>query len=609
MSGNNPKAIQKSEPQSTQSRSKSLWCSWAPESLSRAQSEHKPIFLLLIHDSYWSRVAQRRFSRPSPLRDLVATSYVPILAHVEDHPEVNAFFAKFIKLSTGTVGWPMLLWLTPTGSPIMGSVYLPFEEKTPYFRVGLFGCLQVIARYWDDPRWRETNAQPMSWINTLSRLDGDRTTPATRDAWMSTYASRWIKRFDPYWGGFSGAPKFPLSSVLSGLLGVWNAHGEEACLEVVEYTLEKKLTGGIYDHIGGGIFRYSLDRQWRSSCFEKTLSDNCELAQILLSLYRITEHESYAHTVREIIDALLRDFKKGGQGFIARVGLDDQGVSNLSTSLFHYYSWSQEEARSVLTPDEADWFIQSFSINQMASPLERHHESDRRIPRLDYPLNSEEYAYWSTLRTRLYLARKQRFKIYTSTKQICTYNALAITVLAKAAMILNEPLWLTQAQQVAQFLCSALWDGQRLSRSYHQRQVSQEEGCLEDYMSLSYALSVLYDCTEDLYFANLSELIFERGHALFKDHRCGGYFQAIKHRRELLPVPEKPILDGIETSGNAWALLALMKLYQRERSSFYLSETESLLDLIIQARDLAPGSTSSIVNALSIWSAQGRSTR
>ena len=154
MSGNSPQTIEESGAPSTKPRLNSLWYAWAPESLARAQSEHKPIFLLLIHDSYWSRVAQRRFNRSSPLRDLITTAYVPILAHVEDHPEVNAFFAKFIKLSTGTVGWPMLLWLTPTGSPIMGSVYLPFEEKTPYFRVGLLGCLQVIARYWDDPRWR-----------------------------------------------------------------------------------------------------------------------------------------------------------------------------------------------------------------------------------------------------------------------------------------------------------------------------------------------------------------------------------------------------------------------------------------------------------------------
>ena len=585
------------------------WLPWAPDSFSRAQHEHKPIFLLLMHDSYWSRVALRRFNQKRAWRGILSTDYIPICAYVEDHPDVNAFFSKFIKISTGSVGWPMLVWLTPTGLPIMGSVYLAFDDDTPHFSVGLTGCLKVIAEHWDDPRWQEVNTRSLSWIRSLSSIHEARSARPDHHDWMIEYAGRWLKRLDPDWGGFSGSPKFPLTSVLRGLMGVWNSLGEPACLEAVEYTVEKKLLGGIYDHIGGGIFRYSLDRKWRSSCFEKTLSDNCEFAHVLLSLYRITHDKTYAERLREIIEFLLRDLKLEGQGFISRLGMDDQGFSNLNTSMFHYYSWSQEEVRSILKSDEADWFIRSFSLNQMASPLEDHHASDRRIPRLDYPLTSEEYQYWSSLKLRLYLARKVRSPLHKSQKQICVYNALAIVVLSKSAVVLNEPKWLTCAQQIAHFLCSALWNGHKLYRGYHRRKQSDQEGYLEDYMSLSYALSVLYDCTDDAYFANLSEIIFERGYELFKDQDNGGFYQANKTQRALLPIPEKPLLDGIETSGNAWALLALIKLYHRERSSFYLNEIESLFTLITQAEGLAPGSTSTIVSALSIWSESTKSIR
>ena len=548
------------------------WQTWEALTFKKAQAENKPICLIVTHDGYWSRVMMRRALRHPLFTSLLNEAYVAIQANAEEYPEVSSFALKFLKVSTGRAGWPLVLWLTPTGEPIMGLNSLTLEDEAPQ-KFGLITHLKIIAEHWRDPAWSDINRPALERIQSLSDFSSMRHAgQLSPDEYMIDYAERWILRVDPIWGGFSSPLKFPLPLVLSGLLGVWNELGHPQHLQVAEYSLGQMLSGGVFDHVGGGIWRYSLDEQWSSGCHEKLLIDQAHFILLLSSLYRVTQRRVYRDALAVTAQLLIEEFASSEGGFIGRIGLEDHDVSKLDRGAFHQASWSHEEVLEALEPIDAEWFMNSFLSPIHTSQRELGHNGQRYLPRLAYPLSDEEARYWKKLRPILFNIRKKRDSLDRSSWRVCVDNAVASVALAQAALILDEPMWFKASQNTLDWLIEELWDGRRLFRAFHGKKRVLSEGCLEDYMSMTWALSELSLYTGDQHKAQLSEVIFDTAFDLFKDMEGKGFFHASPRRRKLLAIKEKPTLDGVDLSGNAWAVFALKRLSELTNSSFHHNE-------------------------------------
>ena len=574
------------------------WLTWGPLVFKRAMAEDKPICLFVTHDGYWSRVQMRRVSRDEQAVSWLTQQYIPVHVNAEEYPEVSNFALEFLKVSSGRAGWPLVLWLTPSGEPIMSLNSLALEDDIPK-RFGLITHLRLIARHWRDPAWSETNAPALERIRALSDLESLRRAGAlSYEEYMIDYAERWILRVDPVWGGFSSPFKFPLPLILSGLLGVWNQLGHSQHLHVVEYSLQQLLRGGVYDHVGGGVWRYSVDELWSSGCYEKLLIDQAHFTMMLTSLYRITKKRIYGDALRSAAQLICDEFASPDGGFVARIGLEDHDASQLQMGAFHQASWSHDEIRSLLEPQDAEWFIESFLSPTSSSIREDHYDRQRYLPRVDYPLNEEESEYWRQLRVKLLKARKSRHKLDRSPWRVCTDNAVASVALARAALVLDEPSWFQASRDGMTWLREHLWDGLRLWRAYRDRERISVEGCLEDYMSMTWSLAEISTYTNDPHDAHLAEVIFDRAYDLFKDPNGGGFFHAPLERRRLLPIAEKPTLDGVDLSGNAWAMLALKRLTQLTSSPFHRREFTELAERFAGSVSCQTSSVVSVVGAL-----------
>ena len=554
------------------------WQLWGDLAFKLAKDEDKPICLIISQDGYWSRVMIKRALRDERVVELLSRLYIPVRVSAEEWPEVSCFALKFLKVSTGRAGWPMVLWLSPDGEPIMGLTSLALEDDAPE-RFGFVTHLKLIAQHWRDPSWAEVNQIALERIRQLSDLESMRRAGRlSHDEYMIDYAERWILRVDPVWGGFSSPLKFPLPLILSGILGVWNQLGHRQHLHVVEYSLTQLLRGGLYDHVGGGVWRYSFDEHWSSGCYEKLLLDQAHFTLLLSTLYRITGRRIYREALRATAELICEDFTSAEGGFIARIGLEDHDASVIQRGSFHQASWSQSEVRDSLEPQEAEWFIKSFLSPERATQRETGYQGQRYLPRLAYPLDQQEEAYWRSLRPKLLKVRRERDQLDRSLWRICTDNAVASVALARAALLLDRPDWFNKARETMSWLLAHLWDGSRLCRAYQGSSRTTADGALEDYMSVTWALCEFYKYTEDQADIQMAEVDFDSAHELFRDFSNGGFFHASPQRRRLLPIQEKPTLDGIDLSGNAWSIFALQSLSEATSSSFHRDELLELAE-------------------------------
>ena len=571
---------------------------WSSLVFKRAQVEDKPICVFVMQDGYWSRVLIKRIFRDNRVISLLEQSYITVRVNAEEYPEVSNFTLKFLKISTGQAGYPLVMWFTPKGIPIMGMTSLSLDDRPPQ-SFGLITHLKLIARYWRDPAWNETNQLALEEIRHLSEFKSTRRADQlSYEEYMIDYAERWILKVDPIWGGFTSPQKFPLPLVLSGILGVWNELGYAQHLHVVEYSLVQLLKGGVYDHIGGGIWRYSMDEKWSSGCYEKLLIDQAHFTLLLTQLYRITKRRIYRDALRATAELIYRDFVSADGGLITRIGLEDHDESMISRGAFHQASWSNDEIYSTLEIQDAEWFIKSFLSPEALSRRESNHSSHRYVPRITYHLNEQEAKYWERLRPKLLQSRRSRDPLDRSLWRITVDNAIASVALARAAFILDEPAWFRTSRTTIKWIHDELWDGLHLYRGYHDKSRLSTQGCLEDYMSVTWALSEFSAYTGDQSQAQLAEVIFDTAFTRFKDVNRGGFFHVALDRRRLLPIEEKPTLDGVDLSGNAWAILALKRLSELTSSPFHRTELIELAERFFESISCQTSSVVSVVGGL-----------
>jgi uncharacterized protein len=555
------------------------WYPWGPEAFQRAQVEAKPIFLSIGYSTcHWCHVMEREsFENPS-VAEILNQSYVSIKVDREERPDVDRVYMTFVQSTTGSGGWPMSVFLTPELKPFLGGTYYPPDDR--YGRPGFGSLLTRIAEV---------------WVKSPEKIlvQGDQFTEAIeahlREAQTvesSPFSADWLEKgyrqlasgFDSEEGGFSSAPKFPRPSVFNFLLRYWRRAQKTNSFDMVEFTLRKMARGGIYDHLGGGFHRYSVDDRWHVPHFEKMLYDQAQLAVAYTEIVQATADPELEKTLRETLDYVLRDLTSPEGGFYSAEDADSFPRAGATEKLEGaFYVWTHEEIDRVLTPDESLVFRRMYGIERAGNVVaasDPHRElagqnvlflqNDRELVAKLTGRSEEEVSFLiSAAKEKLKAVRDQRPRPHLDDKIVTAWNGLMISGFAKGFQTLGDPRYLAAAQRASDFLQTKLYSRQLL-RSYREA-AGATNGFAEDYAFLIQGLLDLYEADFDLRWLRWAGELQVQMNALFADPQ-GGYFSTEEGAVDLL-FRMKEDHDGAEPSANSVAamnLARLAKIFGRE---------------------------------------------
>ena len=494
------------------------WYPWGDEALARAREEDKPILLSVGYAAcHWCHVMEHESFQDGATAALMNEHFVSVKVDREERPDIDSVYMDAVVSLTGHGGWPMTVFLTPAGAPFFGGTYYPPEPRhgLPSFPQ----LLQAIANAWRERR-SDIERDAGAITEQLRRTAEPSHEPLTSS--LLTDAVRGLReQFDPEWGGFGPAPKFPPASVLEFLL----RRGE---LELATKTLDAMAAGGMYDLVGGGFHRYSVDRQWLVPHFEKMLYDNALLVPVYLHGWLVTGNDRYREVATETLDYMLRELALDEGGFASAEDADTDGVEGLT------YTWTEDDSvpHDLLHPLEHGRFI----IRGALDP---------------------------ELRARLFEERERRRKPLRDDKAIASWNGLTLAALAEAGRRLGRDDYLDAARSLGEFLLGPLSTAKgRLYRSWRAGQ-AKHAGVLEDYADVANGLYELHIATGELRWLEESRRLAMLAIDLFGDPADGGFFLTPRDGEELV-ARKKDFDDHPTPSGNsmlAYVLLHLSRLW------------------------------------------------
>ncbi|HEX2292670.1 MAG TPA: thioredoxin domain-containing protein, partial [Gaiellaceae bacterium] len=539
------------------------WYPWGEEAFERARAENRPILLSIGYSAcHWCHVMEHESFEDDETARLMNERFVNVKVDREERPDVDALYMDAVVALTGHGGWPMTVFLNPEGEPFFGGTYFPPEPRhgMPAFRDVLTAVSDL---YRDRPEAARSSAgQLVEALRASSRVQpsGD---PLTEG--MLAEAARALRhQFDPEWGGFGGAPKFPPSSVLEFLLRM-HLRGDDEALPMVAKTLDAMAAGGMYDLLGGGFHRYSVDRQWLVPHFEKMLYDNALLASAYLHAWALTGEERYRRVVEETLDYVLRELALPEGGLASAQDADTDGVEGLT------FTWTAEES----VPEE------------LLHPFEH----GRSIIRGE--LDEE-------LRRRLWELREQRPKPARDDKAIASWNGLALAALAEAGRRLDRRDYVEAARGVAEFLLGSLLDVEgRLLRTYREGR-AKNTGFLEDYADVANGLLELHVATGELRWLEEANRLARLAAELFADEERGGFFRTPEHG-EWLIARQKAFDDNPTPSGNSMLALVLLRLARIYGDDELERRAAGVFRLVAPALTRAPHAFGQALSALDLY--------
>jgi len=495
------------------------WYPWGDEALARARDEDKPILLSIGYAAcHWCHVMEHESFDDDGTAALMNERFVCIKVDREERPDVDGIYMDAVVAMTGHGGWPLTVFLTPGGEPFFGGTYYPPEP-----RHGLPSFRQVLVAVSDLYRDRRGDVASRAQL-LVDAVEQAASPPPTSEPLAESLLFGAVRRlgelFDPEWGGFGGAPKFPPASALELLL-------RRVETEMSSKTLEAMAAGGMYDLVGGGFHRYSVDERWLVPHFEKMLYDNALLVPSYLHGWLVTGNERFRAVAEQTLEYMLRELRLPEGGFASSQDADTDGVEGLT------YTWAPGEG----APEE------------LFEPF----EDGRFILRGD--LDEET-------RARLLEIRSRRPQPGLDDKAIASWNGLALAALAEAGRRLDRPDLIEDGHALAGFLLGALSDGERLHRSRRAGR-SSGTGYLDDYANVAHGLYELHVATGELRWLEESRRLALLAVELFADHDRGGFFLAPADGEELV-ARKKDLFDHPVPSGNsmlAYVLLRLARIY------------------------------------------------
>ena len=532
------------------------WYSWGEEAFRKARAEDKPIFLSIGYSTcHWCHVMAHESFEDAEVARVLNEHFVSIKVDREERPDVDAVYMNVCQAVTLRGGWPLSIFMTPEAKAFYAGTYFP---KTG--RMGMPGFVDLlvqIAAAWKSDRQRLIEASDKITRGIQPRAGHD-VGPRLETDVLSKGYDQLLQAFDARWGGFGSAPKFPTPHNLTFLLRWYRRSGDRSALKIVERTLEAMRQGGIYDQIGFGFHRYSVDEKWLVPHFEKMLYDQAMLAMAYTEAYQVTGKEWYARVVTEILTYVLRDMTDPEGGFYTGEDADSEGKEGL------FYVWTPAQVRDVLGKEQADLFCKFYDIGPHGNFEEGRSIAHIRIPIEEFAAREkveprELERLLGEARERLFEARERRIHPLKDDKVLTSWNGLMIAAMAKAYQAIGDQSFVEAARRGADFILKRLKaPGPRLYRRYRQGEVANP-GYADDYAFLVWGLLELYEATFDLGYleeaGELNRVMLE----LFWDEDHGGVFFTGREHEGLI-ARNKEIYDGAVPSSNSVAVLNLIRL-------------------------------------------------
>ena len=576
------------------------WYPWGPEALDKAKKENKIIFLSVGYSScYWCHVMERESFMDDEIAEILNENFVCIKVDREERPDIDAIYMMAVQLVTGRGGWPMSVFLTPDAKPFIGGTYFPARDGDRGQGMGFLSLINNVHRVWTSKETDlRTSADQLTDAvrkNLDIQPDSSAAVPLDKEL-IGAVRTALAVEFDPQYGGFGfdpgtpDRPKFPEASNLLFLLDQARA-GDEDALEMVETTLDKMHAGGIWDHVGGGFHRYSVDRFWKIPHFEKMLYDNGQLAVVYSQAYELTKKPAYRRVVERTLDWVLREMRAPEGGFYSALDAESEKVEG------KYYRWEKAELQKTLGDNYAA-LAKIYGFNN--SP---NFEHDFYVPQLASTLATtakaqgiSESDLWKQVAPPLQAllkVRDQRIRPLTDEKILASWNGLMIRGFADAGRILGRDDYTQAAIQAAQFVLGNMrQENGRLLRT-HTAGEAKLNAYLDDYAFMVDGLLAIYRATDDKAWLTKADELTQLQMELFRDERGGFYFTSNDH--EALIARGKQPSDGAQPAGNSVSVQNLLYLSEQLSNPSYRQVAEQALNatapLIRKSPRVAPRMT------------------
>lgn len=554
------------------------WYPWCSSAFETATKEDKPVFLSIGYSTcHWCHVMAHESFEDEEVARVLNRSFICIKVDREERPDVDAVYMSVCQAMTGSGGWPLTILMAPDQRPFHAGTYLPKHSR--YGHLGLLELLAQVETLWHSQRKKlyHTGEKVLSWLHAQDEAsEKEMCRQELSRELLRRAAFELTESFDPAWGGFGQAPKFPMPHNLIFLMRYAAFERNSCFMKIAEQTLKHMAQGGIYDQIGGGFSRYSTDRQWLIPHFEKMLYDNALLIYAYAEAYQITGKPMFLSVTRETVSYVLRELTSEEGGFFCGQDADSDGVEG------KYYALTPLEICSVLGKSDGEDFCRFFGIT------EKGNFEGKSIPHLP-----EQNGYeWKDERMqrlceKLYMYRLTRTSLHKDDKILTSWNSLMIAALAKASFLCREPAWLDAAEKAQKFLEIRLMNtGGRLHIRYRDGETAGT-GNLEDYAYYGWALLELYQATWDAGYLEKAAGIAEQMIRWFSDRERGGYYLYASDAEALICRP-KETWDGALPSGNSAALLVLSLLSDLTAEECWRREQEHLLYYLAKEADIHP---------------------
>jgi uncharacterized protein len=545
------------------------WYAWGDEAFERARAEDRPVLLSVGYAAcHWCHVMEHESFENDEIARLMNEHFVSVKVDREERPDVDGLYMDAVVALTGQGGWPMTVFLTPEGKPFFGGTYFPPEPRPglPSFPQVLEAVAEAYRTQRDD-----LERQAGALVEAIRRASEQPPSGEPLTTGLLTGAVPSLRRlFDPAEGGFGPAPKFPAASTIELLLRLHVRGGSDDALAMATLTLDRMAAGGMYDVLGGGFHRYSVDGRWLVPHFEKMLYDNALLASAYLHAWQVTGTESYRRVTEETLDYLLRELRVEGGGFASAQDADTEGVEGMT------YTWTAKELEAVLGEAHPEW-LQPF-------------EHGRSVVRADVP---------DAARAALLAARAERPQPLRDDKVLAGWNGLALAALAQAGAALGRPDWLEAGRALGEFLLGPLSDGSgRLLRTYRDGD-ARIPAYLEDYANVANGLVELSWATGELQWLEEARRLAGIMVELFADPERGGFFVDAPDGNGLV-ARRKEFDDHPTPAGNSMAAFVLLRLARIYGDAELELHAVGVFRLGRQLMERAPGAISHLLCALDL---------
>ncbi len=545
------------------------WYAWGEEAFARARAEERPVLLSVGYAAcHWCHVMEHESFENDEIARLMNEHFVSVKVDREERPDVDGLYMDAVVAMTGHGGWPMTVFLTPEGKPFFGGTYFPPEPRPgmPSFPHVLRAVAEAYRTQRDD-----LERQAGALVDAIRRASEQLPSGEPLTTSLLTGAAASLRRlFDPAEGGFGPPPKFPAASTIELLLRLHVRGGSEDALTMATLTLDRMAAGGMYDVLGGGFHRYSVDGRWLVPHFEKMLYDNALLAPAYLHAWQVTGTERYRRVAEETLDYLLRELRVPEGGFASAQDADTEGVEGLT------YTWTAEEIEAVLGESHPEW-LQPF-------------EHGRSVVRADVPEDA---------RAALLAARERRPQPLRDDKVLAGWNGLALAALAEAGAALGRADLLHAATALGDFLLGSLSDERgRLLRTYRDGD-ARIPAYLEDYANVANGFVELSWATGELRWLEEARRLAGVMTELFADPERGGFFVDAPEGNGLV-ARRKEFEDHPTPAGNSMAAFVLLRLARLYGDAELERQAVGVFRLGRQVMERTPGAISHLLCALDL---------